>query len=49
MRPSLLQMVCVKPPGSEKAMGLSDERVIGLHLTGPSAGEVMQGFAVALR
>ncbi|XP_038834100.1 thioredoxin reductase 1, cytoplasmic-like [Salvelinus namaycush] len=25
------------------------ERVVGLHLMGPSAGEVIQGFALALR
>lgn len=26
-----------------------DRQVLGLHLVGPNAGEVMQGFAVALR
>lgn len=26
-----------------------DEKVVGLHLTGPNAGEIIQGFAVALR
>lgn len=26
-----------------------DERVVGLHMTGPNAGEMMQGFAVAIK
>ncbi len=26
-----------------------DDRVLGLHYTGPHAGEVMQGYAVAMR
>lgn len=26
-----------------------EERVVGLHMTGPNAGEMMQGFAVALK
>lgn len=34
-----MKMVCV---GTE-------ERVVGLHMTGPNAGEMMQGFAVALK
>ena len=34
-------MVCVKSGGAEK--------VVGLHMTGPNAGEMMQGFAVAMR
>lgn len=34
-----VKMVCV---GTE-------ERVVGLHMTGPNAGEMMQGFAVALK
>jgi len=28
---------------------LDKERVVGLHVTGPSAGEMVQGFAVALK
>ena len=27
----------------------SDERVVGMHILGPNAGEMMQGFAVAMR
>ena len=26
-----------------------EERVVGLHMTGPNAGEMMQGFAAALK
>jgi pyruvate/2-oxoglutarate dehydrogenase complex dihydrolipoamide dehydrogenase (E3) component len=26
-----------------------DERVVGIHFLGPNAGEVIQGFAVAIR
>ncbi len=37
----LFQMICLKT-GDE-------EMVLGLHLTGPSAGEVAQGFSVAMR
>ena len=33
-------MVCLREP---------PEKVIGLHLTGPNAGEVAQGFAVAMK
>ena len=33
----LVQLVCV------------GERVVGIHLTGPNAGEMLQGFAVALK
>ena len=36
-----IQMVCTKQGGGS-------ERVIGLHLTGPNAGEILQGFAVAM-
>jgi pyruvate/2-oxoglutarate dehydrogenase complex dihydrolipoamide dehydrogenase (E3) component len=28
---------------------ISTDKVLGLHYAGPHAGEVMQGFAVALR
>ena len=35
-----LQVVCER--GGE-------QRILGLHYTGPNAGEVMQGFALALR
>lgn len=35
-------MVCVREEGDR-------ERVLGLHLTGPNAGEMMQGFTLALR
>ena len=28
---------------------LSDKRVVGLHYAGPNAGEIMQGFAVAMK
>lgn len=34
------QMVCLKQ---------GDQRVLGLHLTGPNAGEILQGFTVAMR
>ena len=34
-----VKLVCVGP----------DERVVGLHMTGPNAGEMMQGFAVAVK
>ena len=34
-----MKLVCVGP----------DERVVGLHITGPNAGEMMQGFAVAVK
>lgn len=27
----------------------SDDKVVGLHYTGPNAGEIMQGFAVAIK
>ena len=27
----------------------SEERVVGLHMTGPNAGEMLQGFAVAIK
>ena len=37
-------MVCVCGEG-----GGGRERVVGLHLTGPNAGEMMQGFAVAIK
>ena len=37
----LRQMVCTTYYGGK--------RVLGLHLTGPNAGEMMQGFAVAIR
>ena len=36
---SNLQVVCSLP----------HEEVVGLHFTGPNAGEVLQGFAVAMR
>ena len=36
----LAKLVCVKSQG---------ERVVGFHFVGPNAGEVMQGFALALR
>ena len=26
-----------------------DERIVGIHYTGPNAGEVMQGYAVAMK
>ena len=35
------KLICHKMPGCE--------RVIGLHICGPNAGEMTQGFAVALR
>ena len=35
------QMVCTQ-------QAEEDETVLGLHLTGPNAGEVLQGFAVAM-
>ena len=35
------QMVCRRQAEEE-------EKVLGLHLTGPNAGEVLQGFAVAM-
>jgi pyruvate/2-oxoglutarate dehydrogenase complex dihydrolipoamide dehydrogenase (E3) component len=28
---------------------LSNNRILGIHYTGPNAGEVMQGYAVAMR
>lgn len=28
---------------------LSNNRILGIHFTGPHAGEVMQGYAVAMR
>ena len=34
-----VKLVCVGP----------DEKVVGLHMTGPNAGEMMQGFAVAVK
>ena len=36
----LAKLVCVKSQG---------ERVVGFHFVGPNAGEVMQGFALAMR
>jgi glutathione reductase (NADPH) len=27
----------------------SDDRVLGVHMVGPDAGEIIQGFAVALK
>ena len=42
-----LQMVCVRE-GKEEGGG-GEERVVGLHLSGPNAGEVLQGFALAIR
>ena len=36
---SLMKLVCVG----------EDERVVGIHLLGPSADEMLQGFAVALK
>ena len=38
-------MVCVRDMEGKNC----DEKVVGLHLTGPNAGETIQGFAVALR
>ena len=38
-----IKMVCRRMREGEQ------ERVLGLHMTGPNAGEMMQGFAVALR
>ena len=46
----MLQMVCLK--SAREGVGLqspASEGVVGLHLTGPNAGEVMQGFAVAIK
>ena len=37
-----VQLVCLRGPDPER------ERVLGLHMTGPNAGEMMQGFAVAI-
>ena len=34
-----VKLVCVGP----------EETVVGLHMTGPNAGEMMQGFAVAVK
>ena len=34
---------------SESRTDKSKQRVVGLHYLGPNAGEVMQGYAVALR
>lgn len=36
----VLQMICLKK---------DQEKVVGLHLTGPNAGEIAQGFCVAMR
>ncbi|PFH33885.1 thioredoxin reductase [Besnoitia besnoiti] len=38
--PCLAKLICVKS---------DDERVVGIHFVGPNAGEVMQGFALAVR
>ncbi|PHJ17570.1 thioredoxin reductase, partial [Cystoisospora suis] len=38
--PCLVKMICVKS---------EEERVVGLHFIGPSAGEIMQGFALSIR
>lgn len=38
----LFQMVCLR-------MEEGEEKVVGLHLTGPNAGEMLQGFSVALK
>ena len=41
MPPSCLaKLVCLKNEG---------ERVVGFHFVGPNAGEITQGFALALR
>ncbi len=42
-----MKMVCRGKRKEEEEE--EEEEVLGLHLTGPNAGEVMQGFAVALR
>lgn len=28
---------------------LDDERILGIHYVGPNAGEIMQGFAIAMK
>lgn len=38
-------MVCVQNMEGQNC----DDKVVGLHLTGPNAGEIIQGFAVALK
>ena len=38
-------MVCVQNTEGQNY----DDKVVGLHLTGPNAGEIIQGFAVALK
>ena len=43
-------MVCVRECREEGGGGGGEEeRVVGLHLSGPNAGEVLQGFALAIR
>ena len=48
-------MVCVVEGGRGRGEGAGggghgrEERVVGLHITGASAAEVMQGFAVAIK
>eukprot|EP00731_Ephydatia_muelleri_P011899 Em0006g793a len=37
-----IKLVCLRDPDPSK------ETVLGLHMTGPSAGEMLQGFAVAM-
>ena len=36
-------------PTMSLVVPLTQERIIGLHVTGPSAGEMTQGYAVAIR
>ena len=38
-------MVCVQDMEGQSC----DDKVVGLHLTGPNAGEIIQGFAVTLK
>ncbi|CBZ54959.1 MGC84926 protein, related [Neospora caninum Liverpool] len=38
--PCLAKLICVKS---------EDEKVVGIHFVGPNAGELMQGFALAVR
>ena len=47
------QVVCLrekkKEGESEGSPEYCAERVLGIHITGPNTGEVLQGFTVALR
>lgn len=45
-QPCLAKLVCVKDPHDPQP---GSERVVGLHYLGPNAGEVTQGFALAIQ